>query len=175
MYDIIVVDPPWEMKKIERNCRPNQTGFDYSTLTARQIARMKISSIAAENSSLFLWTTQKYLPLAFGIIASWGFRYHLCLTWDKGNGMCMAGFHRRTEFALFGYRGNLEMFPRRKAIPAVFTAKSPFHSAKPDEFYDLVTPMGASRIDIFARKERPGWDVWGNEVNGVNIDLLEVE
>jgi N6-adenosine-specific RNA methylase IME4 len=86
----------------------------------------------------------------------------------------MAGFHRRTEFVLFGYRGKLEMFPHRKAIPACFAAKSPYHSAKPDEFYELVAPMGEKRIDIFARKERLGWDVWGNEVNGAtHLDLLE--
>jgi hypothetical protein len=30
-YNVLVIDPPWPMKKIERKVRPDQTGFDYPT------------------------------------------------------------------------------------------------------------------------------------------------
>jgi hypothetical protein len=29
LYDVIVVDPPWPMEKIERDERPNQSEFEY--------------------------------------------------------------------------------------------------------------------------------------------------
>ena len=37
-YGTIVVDPPWDMQKIEREVRPNQAGFDYPTMTADELA-----------------------------------------------------------------------------------------------------------------------------------------
>jgi N6-adenosine-specific RNA methylase IME4 len=164
-FDVIVVDPPWPVKKIVRKCRPNQTKeLDYPTMSLEDISSMSIQNISSDNSMLFLWTTHAFLEASFGIMRAWGFKYQRCLTWDKGNGMCLFGFHHRTEFCLMGYRGKIEMYPRRKAIPTVFSGKSERHSAKPDEFYRLVEPLGENRIDIFARKQRPGWTVWGNEV-----------
>ena len=40
------------------------------------------------------------------------------------------------------------------------------HSKKPDEVRDkIVRLMGDQpRIELFARQQTPGWDVWGNEV-----------
>jgi len=40
------------------------------------------------------------------------------------------------------------------------------HSEKPEEFrviIDAIYPNG-KRIELFARRPSPGWDVWGNEV-----------
>jgi N6-adenosine-specific RNA methylase IME4 len=166
-YDVIVVDPPWQVKKIVRKVRPNQKAqLDYPTMSLEDIKLLPISRISEKNSVLFLWTTQAYLESAFSVLRSWGFKYQRTLTWDKRNGMCLFGFHHRTEFVLFGYRGKIEMYPCRKAIPTIFSGKSLRHSAKPDEFYKMVEPLGNNRIDIFARVGRAGWDVFGNEVEG---------
>lgn len=164
-YNVIVVDPPWEIHKILRKVRPNQQyNLDYPIMSLEEIRNLPISSISQDNSVCFLWTIQSYLENSFSILREWGFKYQRTLTWDKSNGMCLFGFHHRTEFVLFGYKGKLEMYPRRKTIPTVFSGKSPFHSAKPDIFYEMINCFGDDRIDIFARKERDGWDVWGNEV-----------
>jgi N6-adenosine-specific RNA methylase IME4 len=46
--------------------------------------------------------------------------------------------------------------------------KAGTHSTKPDDFYKLVEEMSpAPRIDIFARKSRDGWDVWGDEIGEI--------
>lgn len=163
-YKTIVIDPPWPVKKIIRKVRPNQKEMDYETMSLEEIKNLQISLISADNSVLFLWTIQKYLPYSFDILSSWGFKYQRTLTWDKSNGMCLFGFHHRTEFCLFGYHGKLEMYPRRKAIPTIFQAKSERHSAKPDIFYEMISVFDTPRIDIFARKQRNNYDVWGDEV-----------
>ena len=102
-YNIIYADPAWKMKKIERKVRPNQKGFDYPTMELEDIKNLPVKDLADDNCVLFLWTTQSYLPKAFEVMESWGFKYQRTLTWDKMNGLCLFGFHNRTEFLLFGY------------------------------------------------------------------------
>ena len=40
------------------------------------------------------------------------------------------------------------------------------HSKKPDAVRDrIVALMGdLPRVELFARQDTPGWDIWGNEV-----------
>ena len=42
------------------------------------------------------------------------------------------------------------------------------HSAKPDVFYTEVEKMfpGAPKLEMFARGQREGWDVWGDQSGG---------
>ena len=60
-YQIIVVDPPWNVKKLTHKARPKQTKMDYPTMTLAEIKALQIEKIADENCWLFLWTTQKFL------------------------------------------------------------------------------------------------------------------
>lgn len=165
-YDVIYADPPWPVRKVLRRSRPNQTkDLDYETMTLDEIKSLAVQNIAKENSVLFLWTTHAFLPDAFSVMAAWGFKYQRVVTWDKSNGMTLFGFHHRTEMLLFGYRGKLEMYPRRKAFPTMVSAKSAKHSQKPDIFRNLIEPFGSERIELFSRKKVDGWDCWGNEVD----------
>ena len=163
-YQIIYADPPWPIKKIKRNVRPNQIEMDYKTMSIDEIKNLPIQNICDDNCVLFLWTIQKYLPISFSVMDAWGFKYQRTITWDKQNGMCLFGFHHRTEFLLFGYKGKIEMYPHRKAFPTLVTAKTNRHSRKPDIFRQLIEPMGEKRIELFARQKTEGWDAWGNEV-----------
>lgn len=170
-YQIIVVDPPWQISKIRKRVRPNQISMAYPMMALDDIKRLKIDSIADDTCILFLWTIDKYLYDSRNVLENWGFRYHLTMTWDKTNGLAMYGFNRQTEFILVGFRGKIEAYPRRKTIRTSFTAKSTFHSEKPQYFYDMLTVLPYNpKIDLFARKRRIGWDVWGNEVES-DIEL----
>ena len=101
IYDLIWVDPPWPIKKIKRKVRPNQIEIDYPVMSLEEIKNLPVSELANENCSLFLWTIQSQLPYSFEILKHWGFKYQRIITWDKQNGMCLFGFHHRTEFLLF--------------------------------------------------------------------------
>jgi len=129
-YQIIYADPPWPIKKIIRAVRPNQIKMDYPVMSLEEIKLLSVQSISADNCFLFLWTIQKYLPVSFGIMEYWGFKYQRTITWDKQNGMCLFGFHHRTEFLLFGYKGKIEMYPKRKAFPTLVASKTDRHSKK---------------------------------------------
>ena len=171
-YKIIYADPPWDVKKIKRKVRPNQVEFDYPTMKLDEIKQLNVNELADYNSVCFLWTTQAYLPKAFEVLNDWGFKYQRVITWDKGNGLSLFGFHNRSEFLLFGYKGKLEMYPRRKTVPTVFAIKSHKlkHSQKPDEIRKAIEVFGDKRIELFARQKTEGWDVWGNEVES-DIEL----
>ena len=168
-YQIIVVDPPWEIQKIRKRVRPNQINMDYPMMSIKEIKKLPIFKIADDNCTLFLWIIDKYLFDSKSILENWGFKYHLTMAWDKTNGLAMYGFNRQTEFIIVGFKGKQDAYPKRKTIRTSFTAKSPYHSAKPDKFYAMLDVLDGNRIDIFARKKRDtlfgkSWDVWGNEV-----------
>lgn len=144
-------------------------------MTLEEIKALPINSIADDNCTLFLWVIDKYLFDAKNILETWGFKYHITMSWDKTNGITLFGFNRRTEFILVGFKGKHDTYPKRKAIKTSFKAKSEYHSAKPDKFYEMLDILEGNRIDIFARKQRIGlflkhWDVWGNEVQS-DIEL----
>lgn len=168
LYDVIVIDPPWEIEKVASKLlhvgRNQKKELDYSVMSLADITNLKIKDISMPNSVCFLWTIQKYLRDSFSILESWGFKPTVTMTWNKCKGLSLFGIGYINEFILFGYRGKLEMFPTRKVMPSVLTYSSTGHSIKPQEFYDYAEAFGEERIDIFARKPRSGWDIWGNEV-----------
>ena len=132
-------------------------------------------SLADENCELYLWTTQKYLPDAFEVIKDWGFKYCQTLTWCKTpRGTGQGGvFCPTTEFLILGRKGKA---PKTTRIDTTWwnVKRTTKHSKKPEFFQDLIeTVSDVPRLEMFARRKREGWDVWGNEVES-DIDLLSV-
>jgi len=165
-YRTIVIDPPWEMQKILRDVRPNQKEFDYPTMTHQKIIELPIADMADTDCHLFLWTTQKHLPKAIEILGEWGFRYILTMGWHKTGGVQPFGLPQyNLEFVLYGRKG-APKFVDTKKFPCCFEGKRREHSRKPDEFYDTVRRVtDESRLDMFARERRDGFDQYGNEAD----------
>ncbi len=163
-FETIVIDPPWEMQKIERDVRPNQVAFDYPTMNEAELAAFGVPAMASDDCHLFCWTTHKHLPMALRLLESWGFRYVCTMVWHKPGGFQPIGLPQyNCEFALYARRGSPQ-FIDTKAFPACFEAPRREHSRKPDEFYDLVRRVTAGpRIDVFSREARPGFEQFGNE------------
>jgi len=161
-YQTIVIDPPWPVKKILRDERPNQAEFNYPTMSIQEITKFDISSLAHDNCHIYLWTTHKFLPLCFDILIEWGFKYQCLLTWIKNVGMTPFSWMYSTEHCLFGRKGNLPLLQMGKRLD--FNAKVREHSRKPEIFYELVKEVSPEpRIDIFSREKREGFDQYGNE------------
>lgn len=161
-YQTIVIDPPWPIKKILRDDRPKQNIFSYPVMSIEEIKDIDISSIAAPACHIYLWVTQKYLPIGFELLEHWGFKYQCLLTWVKNVGFTPFSWMYSTEHVLFGHRGGLELL--QKGLRLDFRAKVREHSRKPEEFYELVKKASPGpRIDFFSREKREGFDQYGNE------------
>lgn len=167
LYRTIVIDPPWDMQKIERDVRPNQVEFDYPTMTQEELEEFKIP--AHEQAHLYLWTTHKQLPNAFELMKKWGFGYIFTMVWHKNGGPQPFGLAQyNCEFCLFGRKGGME-FLDTKAFMVCFNAPRREHSRKPDDFYLLVERVSPGpRIDIFSREKRNGFDQYGAETEYFN-------
>ena len=163
-FRTIIVDPPWPVKKIIREVRPNQEEeLDYPTLTIEQIKALPIKQLAYDDGChIYLWTTHKFLPVAFEVFKSWGVNYECLLTWVKNVGFTPYSWMYSTEHVLFGRIGSLELLEKGQRLD--FTGKVRQHSRKPDEFYDLVRKVSPEpRRDMFSREKREGFEQWGNE------------
>lgn len=163
-YRTIVIDPPWPIEKITRDNRPNQSIIDYQTMTIDEIKLFPINDIAYQDGChVYLWTTHKFIPLAFEIFETWGVKYQCLLTWVKNVGMTPFSFMYSTEHVLFGRIGTLDLLKCGERLD--FSAKTTGHSAKPDAFYELVRKVSPEpRIDVFNRRIIEGFDRYGNEV-----------
>lgn len=161
LFQTIVIDPPWDWGDEGDINQFGRAKPDYHTMPIDEIAKMPINQIADENCHLYLWVTNRSLPKAFRLIEKWGFRYITCLTWVKPYFGMGNYFRGSTEQVLFAVKGSQML--KRKDVGTHFNApRGDEHSAKPDEFYQLVESCSyAPYIDIFGRKERDGWSVWG--------------
>ena len=166
IYNTIVIDPPWPIKKIEREVRPNQGDtLEYPTLSLDEIQELPIPELAnPDGCHIYLWVTQKYLPTGIKLFEKWGVKYHCLLTWLKPGGITPFSWQFNTEHALFGQIGYTPL--EKLGLKLGFTEERREHSRKPETFYDMVLQASPEpRIELFARQTRPGFTAWGNETN----------
>jgi len=165
-YKVIYADPPWEIKSMVLDKWKSPLSDKYNTMSFDDIKKIPVNNVSDDDCSLFLWATHTYLEKAFELIREWGFKYHCCITWDKISGFSLCGFHRRTEFCLFAYKGKLNINQKGKFIPTIIVEKSKDHSRKPKQFHALIennTPE--PRLELFARDRREGWEYYGNQLS----------
>lgn len=182
-YATIVADPPWALcGDSARSDRPwaskggrrgRETFFPYRTATLDWIKGLPVADIAESNAHLYLWVPASFNRRGCGVevVEAWGFRVVSEMVWAKPN-FGLGKFPRpQHEIVLVARRGNLP-FARnnvgsvqiwRQARGANNGGKT--HSAKPDAFADLVeTASPPKYAELFARRPRLGWGVWGDEV-----------
>lgn len=170
MYLTVYADPPWPQKfsgKYKKHSALER--IEYPVMSVEAICELPVSAVAHPACHLWLWTTNQYLREGFQVMESWGFKYLAPITWVKPSGIGNYFVHR-TQTMLFGYRGRCS-FPLGRYKPTVLSAGVPSrHSKKPTEAYELIESISpAPRLEMFARSKRDGWDVWGNEVDGIEL------
>ncbi len=170
-YRSIVIDPPWDMGKIERTEKRPKQGHTlaYPTMSIEEITSLPLEKLGAEDGChIYLWVTQKYLPDGIKLLEAWGYRYQCTMTWVKPTGMTPFSWMYNTEHVLFGTKGSLRLAQKGLKLSFDAAVKKGTHSEKPDVFYERVLSASPEpRLEMFARKDREGFVPWGDEVDSV--------
>jgi N6-adenosine-specific RNA methylase IME4 len=144
----------------------------YRTMPLFAIAALPMCHVLDPSGAhVYLWATNRFLPAAFDVIRAWGLTYSTTLVWAKtpmGGGLGGA-YGISTEYVIYAHLGRLPALGRIRGTwhnwkRPYNEAGKPQHSAKPPEFYAMVEEVSpAPRLDMFARRQRAGWDTWGDQ------------
>ncbi|MEP0518535.1 MAG: MT-A70 family methyltransferase [Hyphomicrobiales bacterium] len=169
-YGVILADPEWRFEPYSR-----ETGMDrspdnhYPTSETADIKSRDVESIASDDCVLFLWATAPMIQQALDTMKAWGFEYKTHCIWNKvrngnacGTGYWFTGEH---ELCLVGTRGNVPAPAPGTQFTSNFSAPVGKHSEKPDDVHKVIEAYfpNLPKIELNARSQRPGWDVWGYE------------
>lgn len=168
-YTILYADPPWRYRNKPNGRSPES---HYPTMKTEDICALPVQALAAEDCALFLWVTMPMIFEAQKVLAAWGFGYKtVAFVWvkqnRKGTGIFWGmGYWTRAnaELCLLATKGR----PQRRAnnVHQVIISPVEEHSKKPEEARRRIEALlgEVPRLELFARRPSPGWDVWGNEV-----------
>ena len=146
-YATVVIDPPWPVdfsgkpssketfKTLRRQSgaypgkanprHPSYTAIPYRTLSVDDIKGLPVGDILDADAWVFLWTTQRFLPVSFGVLDAWGLAYCCTFTWHKIWGV--KPFNRpmySSEFCILGAEGKAEVHRRARVFHGVHLAES---------------------------------------------------
>jgi N6-adenosine-specific RNA methylase IME4 len=172
-YRAIVADPPWRydegwpVYRSSGEANRVRVPLEYPTMSAEQICALPVRDLAdGDGCHLYLWTTNRYLQSAFAVVKAWGFRYSQTLVWAKSRrGLGPGGaFVQNVEYVIFARLGRLPTMVRIDSCWFDWPRPSQ-HSRKPEHFIDLVEQVSPGPyLELFSRRHRLGWDVWGDQV-----------
>lgn len=168
LYPVVYADPPWRFDvRSEETGREKSAENHYPTMPTEEIAGLlaELGGVAARDAVLFLWATNPMLLDGLRTMQAWGFTYVHHWIWDKEVAGTGYWGRDRHELLLIGRRGDA-VAPLPGTQPeTVHRERKGRHSAKPDWFAEQIERLypGISRIELFARAPRAGWDAWGYE------------
>jgi N6-adenosine-specific RNA methylase IME4 len=158
-YKTILADPPWDIQQFGNRGAIHH----YPLMALDQIKALPVGQLAEADAHLWLWTTNAALESAYDVIRAWGFTPRSILTWCKPRFMLGNYLRNATEQVLLGTRGHAPIL--FKSQPTWLFAPLQEHSHKPEELYAVIERCSPGPyVELFARRKRPGWDAWGNEV-----------
>lgn len=184
-YKVIYADPPWLYNDARTYASTGMARSAYECMPVEDICGLPVEAHADSDCMLCLWATMPKLREALQVIDAWGFKYlTVGFVWVKlrrgkedfpileqrdfhsGLGHWVNG---NAELVLLARRGMPQRL--RMDVKQVVVAPVGKHSVKPVEVRRRIERLfPGPYLELFARSKVPGWDVWGDEVDG--IDLL---
>lgn len=181
-WPCLLLDPPWHHVSYSLAGQARSPSSHYATMSLDQIKAMPVGNLAADDSHLFMWTTQPHLEQAFEVLDAYGFKFSSVFKFwiktkegitfprsqqDLTQGM---GFTTRknVEIVLLGRRGSPQRL--RNDISDLLFAPRREHSRKPDAIFRVIEEYcPGPRLELFSRESRQGWTTWGHETTKFDV------
>lgn len=181
-YDVILADPAWHFYLRSGKGEAKSPQAQYKTMSPDEIKAMPVSHLARGDALIMMWACWPSLPLAFEVLAAWGFRYVTGGSWHKrtrhGKTNFGTGYRLRsaTEPYLIGTLGNPKTAKNIRNIidAAEIDSENIGHSRKPPDQYAMLEHLctaSTRRLELFSHKSAEGWDAWGNECGKFDGEL----
>ncbi len=188
-FDLVYADPGLHFMTYSPAGQGRSPSSKYDALDVAAICHLPVKAILAPHAVLALWVYNPWLFAAPKIATAWGFPEYsgLGFTWvkrtRKGKLAFRGGYTTRkgSEQCLLFKRGHgLRRVDRgiREVLVEdlddlgdgsfeAIEAEVKDHSTKPDEVAARLERLfgDVRRIELFARRHRPGWTCWGNELS----------
>lgn len=176
-FDVVLLDPPWSYYGAKDKW--GAAAKFYDTMTDDEILALDVRSLLKPTSVVFCWATGPRLDFAIRTLAAWGLHCRgVAFVWVKtsksgkpfgARGVRPSIVKPTTEFVLAASltKSGRPMPVADESVAQVVLAPLGQHSQKPDEVQSRIERLypNASRIELFARRCRDGWEAWGNEVH----------
>lgn len=160
-HRVIVIDPPWQYDSRAEDVS-HRGRNPYPDMDIDAICALPVVELAHDDCILWLWTTNAFMREAYQCLDAWGFTAKTILTWDKEILGLGDWLRNVTEHCILAVRGKPVVQLTNQTT--IIREKRGKHSAKPAAFYSLVEALcPGSKLEMFARQERGGWNRWGAE------------
>lgn len=177
-FDGIIVDLPWPHDQYsERKHGASRSAMEHMSIEA--MIALNVKQYAAKDCLLGMWGVWPFMDEATDVMRAWGFQQVSACPWVKtypksGEALCGIGhwFQSSSEFfKLCRIRRPKRLLEAPKVRGLIVGTELQFyapvgsiHSKKPIELHEYFEKtVGGRLLELFARRERPGWTTCGYE------------
>ena len=143
-FGCLYADPPW----------PEEEVGDGPTVG--ELSALPVGVLAADEAQLHLWTPDRHLFSALGMLHAWGFEYAGTFAWCKPGGSPGRPWRPAHDLLLCGVRGGRPAAGKNAA--SWLAAGKPRGGGKPAKVRKLLeTVAPGPRAELFTVRDTPGW------------------
>ena len=169
-------DPQWKFLTRSAAGEGRSANIHYKTEEVDKIKDLPVNQLLADDGAFYMWMVDWCPQDALDLLAHWGLKHiTTAFTWVKqnasGEGWHMGqGYWTRAnpEQCWLATKGN----PKRlyADVRQLIVAPVMEHSRKPDEWLDRIERLtGGEYLELQARRTRPGWVSWGDELKFTGV------
>ncbi len=189
-YQLALMDPPWAFRTHSgKNRTPTAKKFreaedHYPTMPFADMAALPVADLLEPDAVVAMWVVGSHLAEAAQLGRAWGLGEPVTdllywvktrlinadqidlFTGDLPEPKISMGYYTRKQIEPCWLSKRGRGLPvRDKGVRQLIIAPPREHSRKPPEQYERLEALfgAVTRVELFSRTNRPGWDAWGNQ------------